>query len=54
MRLRKLALLLTFLAAAFPALAEDDGINWIGDYKEALRLAKETNKPIFLEFRCEA
>lgn len=34
--------------------AQDDGINWLGDYREALRQAKETQKPIFLEFRCEA
>ena len=44
--------ILCFLAG--PLLAEDDGINWIGDYKEALRQAQQTGKPIFLEFRCEA
>ena len=37
-----------------PLKAQDDGLNWLGDYREALRLAKQTNKPIFLEFRCEA
>lgn len=30
------------------------GIKWLGDYQEALREAKKTGKPIFLEFRCEA
>ena len=35
-------------------LAQDDEINWLGDYREAVRQAKETHKPIFLEFRCEA
>jgi hypothetical protein len=34
--------------------AQDKDINWLGDYREAIRQAKETNKPIFLEFRCEA
>ena len=32
----------------------DDGITWLGDYGEAIHQAKQTNKPIFLEFRCEA
>ena len=34
--------------------AQDDGVNWLGDYREAIRQAKETQRPIFLEFRCEA
>jgi hypothetical protein len=34
--------------------AEDNGIAWLGDYREALRQARETRKPIFMEFRCEA
>ncbi len=42
------------LAALSPLAAEDDGVTWLGDYKEALRIARETGKPIFLEFRCEA
>ena len=37
-----------------PLQAEDSEINWLGDYREALQLAKQTNKPIFLEYRCEA
>ena len=31
-----------------------DSIQWLGDYREALRQAKETRKPILVEFRCEA
>ena len=56
MRLQKrLVRLFAFLVCiAGSSLAQDDGINWLGDYREALRLAKETQKPIFLEFRCEA
>lgn len=34
--------------------ADDDGLNWLGNYQEALRQARETKRPIFLEFRCEA
>lgn len=34
--------------------AQDDGITWLGDYQEARKVARETGKPIFLEFRCEA
>jgi len=34
--------------------AQDDGINWLSDYREAIRQAKQTDRPIFLEFRCEA
>ena len=34
--------------------AQEDGLTWLGDYREAIRQAKETQRPIFLEFRCEA
>lgn len=34
--------------------AQDEGIHWLGDYREAIRQARQTQKPIFLEFRCEA
>ena len=40
--------------ASLPVLAQDKDINWLGDYREAIRQARQTNKPIFLEFRCEA
>lgn len=36
------------------AAAEDNSITWLGDYGEALRQARATHKPIFMEFRCEA
>jgi hypothetical protein len=39
---------------AVPLQAEDNELNWLGDYREALQQARQTNKPIFLEFRCEA
>jgi hypothetical protein len=36
-----------------PLPAQEEGLQWIDNYKEALRIAKETGKPIFLEYRCE-
>ena len=53
---RRLPFLLMACAAAFAGglHAQDDSIYWFGDYKEALRQAKQTQKPVFLEFRCEA
>jgi hypothetical protein len=41
-------------AAGLPVQAQDDSVYWYSDYREALRQAKQTQKPIFLEFRCEA
>ena len=44
-----------FLVLAGAAMAApDDSVQWLGDYREALRQAKETRKPILVEFRCEA
>jgi hypothetical protein len=34
-------------------LAQDDEINWLESYSDALQEAQRTGKPIFLEFRCE-
>ena len=34
--------------------ADDGGITWLSDYKEAVRLAKQTHQPMLVEFRCEA
>jgi len=36
------------------AQPQEDGIYWYGDYAKALQQAKETGKPLFIEFRCEA
>jgi hypothetical protein len=46
--------LLVLACAAGSCRATDDGINWLGDYRQAIRQSRETGKPIFLEFRCEA
>jgi len=43
-----------FLSLGGTLLAEDNSISWLGDYQEALRQARATRKPIFVEFRCEA
>jgi hypothetical protein len=37
-----------------PLPAQDNEINWLGNYREAIRQSRQENKPIFLEFRCEA
>lgn len=42
------------LSHSFALTAQDDGINWMDSYPEALKIAKEQRKPIFVEFRCEA
>ena len=47
-----LACLLAFVT--FPIHADDNEINWLGNYRDALTQARQENKPIFLEFRCEA
>jgi hypothetical protein len=39
---------------AGPLRAQEDRIYWHTNYNEAIQEAKRTQKPIFLEFRCEA
>lgn len=34
--------------------ADNNEINWLGDYQEGRRVARETGKPLLVEFRCEA
>ncbi len=36
-----------------PLPVQGDDISWYDNYDEAIREAKRTGKPIFLEFRCE-
>jgi hypothetical protein len=38
---------------ALPLLAQDDSLDWLNNYKDALQEARQTGKPIFLEYRCE-
>jgi hypothetical protein len=44
--------LIAFLSHA--AFAQVQSITWHTNYREALREAAATKKPVFLEFRCEA
>ena len=34
------------------AIAQDETLEWMDDYDEAIALAKTTGQPVFLEFRC--
>ncbi len=45
--------LLLILGLAAMAMGQDDDIVWLDNYAEAVKAAKATGKPIFLEFRCE-
>jgi hypothetical protein len=40
-------------SAVGPLMAQEDEMYWLDNYAEAIREAKRTQKPIFLEFRCE-
>ena len=31
---------------------DDETLEWMNDYDEAIALAKKTGRPVFLEFRC--
>ncbi len=31
---------------------DDETLEWMDDYDEAIALAKKTGQPVFLEFRC--
>jgi hypothetical protein len=44
---------LIFLLAG-AGMAQDDTIEWLGSYRQAIEQAKAQHKPIFVEFRCEA
>ncbi len=45
---------LMFVVSSFPLFADDDTVDWLSSYKDAIQEAKRTQKPIFLEYRCEA
>ena len=55
MRTLRLLLVTMGMLSLVPAFAQDDEtVDWFDNYDKALAEAKRTNKPIFLEFRCEA
>lgn len=35
-------------------LQASDSIEWLGSYREGLQRARQTGKPLLVEFRCEA
>jgi hypothetical protein len=51
---RYVGLFLGLVSIAVCQTVQDDEINWLGNYREALQQAKQTRKPIVVEFRCEA
>ncbi len=55
MRMLRLALLTMVCLSVAPLSGQDEEtVDWFDNYEKALAEAKRTNKPIFLEFRCEA
>ena len=40
------------VAAQGGIVQDDDTLEWLHDYDEAIALAKETGRPLLLEFRC--
>lgn len=47
-------LLAGIMGTGAASLLAPDEIAWLDNYGDAIREAKRTHKPIFLEFRCEA
>jgi hypothetical protein len=41
------------LALSLPLFSQEETLDWLDNYKQAIQEAKRTNKPIFLEYRCE-
>jgi hypothetical protein len=52
MKLQHLILPALLLLPAAKA-SDDDGLLWLDNYNTAIQEARRTNRPIFLEFRCE-
>ncbi|MCC6590107.1 MAG: hypothetical protein IT168_25670 [Bryobacterales bacterium] len=51
--LRSLLTLLAGITVIHPTHAQDEAVPWFDNYADALREARRSGKPIFLEFRCE-
>ena len=46
--------LLLCLASLAALQAQDaDAVEWLDNYQQALQVARDRGKPIFLEYRCE-
>jgi hypothetical protein len=48
---RLIALAVLFAPVVF---AQEQFIDWLTNYRQALTVAKAAKKPVFLEYRCEA
>ena len=46
--------LLSLVVSGGCAFSAQDSIEWLGSYREGLQRARQTGKPILVEFRCEA
>ena len=55
MRIQNMVAHLAFLSLALslPLFAQEETLDWLDNYKQAIQEAKRTQKPIFLEYRCE-
>ena len=40
------------VVAESASVQDDETLEWMDDYDEAIALAKKTGQPVFLEFRC--
>lgn len=45
-------LTLAVLVSTSSVAQEDDSLEWLDDYDEAIALARKTGNPLWLEFRC--
>ena len=48
------ALLALTLGSISCTRGAEKGVEWLSNYRQALRQAKQSQKPMFVEFRCEA
>ena len=48
-----IAIVMLSLTATAQIKPGDDEIVWLDNYQAALKAARATGKPIFLEYRCE-
>jgi hypothetical protein len=54
MKIGPLGVGMLLACASMGVRGQDQFINWRTDYRAALQEARQAQKPVFLEFRCEA
>ena len=52
--MKRFVLASALLAIAIATRADDQNIDWHTNYRAALQKARAENKPLLVEFRCEA